>query len=104
MEAAFTAVGAAPCMFVLLASSQLSPAITEHQETARRLAQQEQVMTATVSSTTRADACTSSIDKAYNLCMIQGFFNIKRVYCDCTQSGVRGAPAWECKGSAECQK
>ena len=52
-------------------------------------------MTATVSSNTRAEACTSSIDKAFNLCMVQGFFNIKRVYCDCTQSGVRGAPAWE---------
>jgi hypothetical protein len=104
MGAAFAAVGAPTCMFVLLATSQPSAAIAERQEAAIRLAQQEQVMTATVSSATRADACTSSIDKAFNLCMIQGFFNIKRVYCDCTQSGVRGAPAWECKGTAECQK
>jgi hypothetical protein len=66
-------------MFVLLATSQPSPAIAERQEAAIRLAQQEQVMTATVSSATRADACTSSIDKAYNLCMIQGFFNITRL-------------------------
>jgi hypothetical protein len=104
MEAGFATVSAATGMFVLMATSQPSPAIAERQETAIRLAEQQQVVTATVSSTTRADACTSSIDKAYNLCMIQGFFNIKRVFCDCTQSGVRGAPAWECVGTAECQK
>ena len=100
-ESALIGGHAAICMFVLLATS-LCPAVAEPRK-AIRLAQQ-QIMTATASSATRADACTSATDKAYNLCMIQGLFNIKSVHCECTQSGVRGAPAWECVGTAECQK
>jgi hypothetical protein len=69
-----------------------------------KLAQEDHVMTATASSTTKAGACSSATDKAYNLCMIQGFFNIKRVYCDCTQREVPRPPMWECVGTAACQK
>lgn len=104
MEATFTAPSVAACTFLLLVIWHSTPALAERQETARQLAQQENVVTATVSAATKADACNSSIDKAYNLCMIQGLFNIKHVFCDCTQSDVAGPPTWECVGTAECQK
>jgi hypothetical protein len=81
------------------------PATAQRQHTATRLAQQEdRVMTATGSSSTKADACNLSMDKALNLCIIQGFNNIKRVTCECTESGPRAAPNWECVGTAMCQK
>jgi hypothetical protein len=102
IEVAVTALGTASCIFVLLMTSQFAPAVAE--ETTRKFAQYDNAITAKVSSTTKADACSSSVDKAYNLCMIQGLFNITRVTCDCTQSEVPGAPAWECTGTAACQK
>ena len=90
------------CLLVLLMTSQIAPAVAG--ETARKFAQYDNAITARVSAATKADACSSSVDKAYNLCMIQGFFNISRVTCDCTQSEVPGPPAWECTGVAACQK
>jgi hypothetical protein len=67
-------------------------------------AQEDHVITAQASSTVRADACNSSVDKAYNLCMIQGLFNIGRVNCECTQSEGGGLPTWECVATARCKK
>ena len=101
--AAFTAPGAATCFCALLMTSQLAPASAQRQHI--QLAQQEErVMTATVSSSTKADACSSSTDKAFNLCIIQGLNNVKRVTCECTESGPAAAPKWECVGTAICQK
>jgi hypothetical protein len=101
MGAACAALIAATCMLL----TQPAPPIAQQQARSERLAQQdEEAMRASASANTRAEACSSSIDKAFNLCMIQGFFNIGRVYCDCTQSNVRGAPAWECVGTAMCKK
>jgi hypothetical protein len=104
MEAACAPLTAATCM--LLATVQSASPIGEQQAVSKKLAQQNdpQTMTASTSSDTRAEACSSSIDKAVNLCMIQSFFNIGHVYCDCTQSNVRGVPAWECVGTAMCKK
>jgi hypothetical protein len=67
-------------------------------------AQEDHVITAQASSATRADACNSSVDKAYNRCMIQGFFNITRVSCECTQTESPGLPTWECVATAICKK
>ena len=102
MKAAVTALEAASCLFVLLTTSQVAPAWAE--EATRKFAQYDNVITAKGSSSTKADACSSSVDKAYNLCLIQGLFNVTHVTCDCTQNDVRGAPAWECTGTAACQK
>jgi hypothetical protein len=99
MEVACTALS---CM-LLMTSHFVSP-IAGGQQTATKLVQQDNVMTATASSDTKGDACSSSIDKAYNLCMIGGFFNITSVNCDCTQRNIRGAPDWECVGTATCKK
>ena len=66
--------------------------------------QEDHVVTAQTSSSSRADACTSSIGKAYNLCTIQGWFNVMRVICECTQSEAHGLPTWECVGTATCKK
>jgi enoyl-CoA hydratase/carnithine racemase len=71
---------------VILMSSEFASAIAECQETARKLAQQGDIMTVRASSTTRADACDLSINKAWNLCMIRGLYNITRVNCDCAQT------------------
>jgi hypothetical protein len=102
MGAAFTTLRTATCLFVLLMTSQFAPALAE--ETARQFAQYDGVITARVSSATKADACSSSVDKAYNLCMIRGLFNITRVTCECTQTEVPGPSTWECVGTAACQK
>jgi hypothetical protein len=102
--AAFSALGTATCLCTLLMTSH-APATAQRQHTATRLAQQEdRVITATVSSSTKVDACSSSMDKAFNLCIIRGLNNIKRVTCDCTESGPPAAPNWECVGTAMCQK
>jgi hypothetical protein len=53
-------------------------------------AQEDHVVTAQTSSSNRADACTSSTGKVYNLCIIQGWFNVTRVICECTQSEAPG--------------
>ena len=103
MKAAFTALTAATCTCVLLMTSEFTSAIAEGQETASKLAQQGDVMTARASSTTRADACDLSINKAWNLCMIRGLYNITRVSCDCAQNDAPAALAWECVGTAACQ-
>jgi hypothetical protein len=68
------------------------------------LAQEDHVITAQASSAIRAEACSSSVDKAFNLCTIQGFFNIGRVTCECTQSETPGLPTWECVATARCKK
>jgi hypothetical protein len=67
-------------------------------------AQEDHVVTAQTSSGSRADACTSSTGKAYNLCTIQGWNNVTRVICECTQSEARGLPTWECVATATCKK
>jgi hypothetical protein len=67
-------------------------------------AQEDHVITAQASSSVRAEACNSSVDKAYNLCMIQGLFNISRVNCECTQNEGGGLPTWECVATAQCKK
>jgi hypothetical protein len=103
MGAAVTVLGTASCMFALLMTSQFAPAIA--QETKRKFAQQyDNAITARVSSPTKADACSSSVDKAYNLCMLQGLYNITRVTCECTQGEVPGLSTWDCTGVAVCQK
>jgi hypothetical protein len=79
---------------LLLITAQFTPAF----------AQEDHVITAQSTSATRADACNSSVDKAYNRCMIQGFFNITRVSCECTQSEGPGLPTWECVATATCKK
>jgi hypothetical protein len=79
---------------LFLATSHFAPAF----------AQEDHVITAQASSAIRAEACNSSVDKAYNLCMIQGFFNIGRVNCECTQSETPGLPTWECVATARCKK
>jgi hypothetical protein len=102
---AFTALGTATCLCTLLMTSPFAPWAAQRQHTAIQLAQQEErVMTATASSSTKADACSSSTNKAFNLCIIQGLNNVKRVTCECTESGPRAAPKWDCVGTAVCQK
>jgi hypothetical protein len=104
MEAACVALTTATCM--LLVTSQFAPPMGEHQEIiSSRFAQQDhQIMTAIASSDSKSEACSSSTDKAFNLCMVRGFFTITSVYCDCTESKIRGTPAWECVGTATCKK
>jgi hypothetical protein len=101
MGATLTAISTAICMLVLLATSQFTPAIAQ---TVRQLAQQDHVETATASSSTRTDACSSAVDKAFNLCILRGFANISGVNCECTQGDVPGAPIWECVGTAMCKR
>lgn len=101
MEAAFNSLSTAICMLALLVTLQFTPAIAQ---TIRKLAQQDRVITASSSGPIKADACNSSVDKAYNLCMIEGYFNISSVKCDCTQRDIPGAPIWECVGTASCKK
>ena len=102
--AAFGALAIASCLCTLLMTLH-ALATAQRQHTATRLAQQEdRIITATVSSSTKADACNSSMDKAFNLCIIRGLNNIKRVSCECTESGPPAAPNWECVGTAMCQK
>jgi hypothetical protein len=79
---------------LLLAAWHVTPAF----------AQEDHVITAQASSAVRAEACNSSVDKAYNLCMIQGLFNIGRVNCECTQNESPGLPTWECVATARCKK
>ena len=105
---AFTGAGAAICFSALIMTSQFAPAMAQRQHMATQLAQQEeqqeqQVMKATVSSSTKADACSLSEDKAFNLCINQGLNSIKRVTCECTESGPGAAPKWECVGTVVCQ-
>jgi hypothetical protein len=104
MKAAFTALTSAACMFGLLISSEFASAIAEGQKAATQLAQQGEIMTARASSNIRADAWQSAIDKAWNLCMIRGLYNITRVSSDCAQNDTAAALAWECVGTAACQK
>jgi hypothetical protein len=82
---------------VLLITSQFEPAIAE-------TSQQDQVFTATASASSESSACSASEGRAYNLCMVRGFFNITGVSCTCTQKGTAGAPMWECEGTATCKK
>jgi hypothetical protein len=77
--------------YVLLLSSQFATA------------QQDQSMTATASAPSKSDACTSSMDKVYALCMARGLFNITSVTCDCNQRNAPGGP-WECVATATCTK
>ena len=67
-------------------------------------AQADHVVTAQSSSSSRADACTSSVGKAYNLCIIQSWFNVTRINCERTQSEAHGLPTWECVATATCKK
>jgi hypothetical protein len=67
-------------------------------------AQEDHVVTAQTTASSRADACTSSSGKAYNLCTIQGWFNVTRINCECTQSAAYGLPTWECVATATCKK
>ena len=67
-------------------------------------AQEDHVVTAQTSSSSRADACTSSVGKAYNLCIIQSWVNVTRINCECTQSEAHGLPTWECVATATCKK
>jgi hypothetical protein len=104
MEAACAALTTATC--ILLMTSQFALPTGDHQEIiSSKFAQQDhQIVTAAASSDSKAGACSSSTDKAFNLCMIRGFFNITSVQCDCTESKIRGAPAWECVGTVTCKK
>src|SRR5262245_31497970 len=73
---------------VLLVTSQFEPAIAE-------TSQQDQVFTATAS---------ASEGRAYNLCMVRGFFNITGVSCTCTQRGTAGAPDMGMRRHRDVQK
>jgi hypothetical protein len=95
MKVVLSALGAASGALAL--RGQFAPVRAETR-------QQDQVLTATASGSTRSAACTSSMEKASNLCMLQGLFNIERLNCDCTQGDVPGAPIWECVGTAACKK
>ena len=64
------------------------------------LAQEGQATTAIASANDRGDACTQSIEKVINLCIMRGLNNIGRVHCDCVQDG----PKWTCTGVASCVK
>src|SRR5262245_32634266 len=66
------------------------------------LAQEDHVVTAQTTASSRSDACTSSSGKAYNLFTIQGWFNVTRLNCECTQSEAHGLPTWECVATATC--
>jgi hypothetical protein len=97
MNAILSALGAASGALALLGTALFPPAIAEPR-------QQDQVITATASASSRSEACSSSIGKAYNLCMLQGLFNIGRINCECTQADVTGVPKWECVATATCKK
>src|SRR5262245_36012645 len=101
MEATLTTPSTAICLLVLLVTSQSTPAIAQ---TVRQLAQQDHVETATSSSSSRTEACSSAVDKAFNLCILRGFANVSGVNCECTQADVPAAPAWECVGTATCKR
>jgi hypothetical protein len=81
-----------------------TPAAVEGRRSVMRLAQQGDVMTASASGTTQADACTSAINVARNYCIQRGFFNILKVDCKCGQTSQPGPLAWDCVGTASCQK
>jgi len=98
-----TVLTTATCLFLLLTIFQFAPAIAKSHETERKLAQAD-VVTATASSSNKASACDLSIDKAFNLCMLRGLFNIGHTSCDCVQSGNPRTPIWECVGTVACQK
>ena len=102
--AAFGALAIASCLCTLPMTLH-APATVQRQHTTIRLAQQEdRVMTAKGSSSAKADACNSSMDKAFNLCILQDLNNIKRLTCECTEGGPSALPNWECVGTAMCQK
>jgi hypothetical protein len=82
MEATLTALSTAICMLGLLVISQFAPATAQ---TLRQLSQQDHVEAATASSSTRTDACSFAVDKAFNLCILRGFANVSGVNCECTQ-------------------
>jgi hypothetical protein len=84
-------------VLTILASSSLVEAIAE-------TSPQDQVVTATSSASSESSACSASQGKAYNLCMVRGFFNITGVTCTCTQTASTGAALWECVGTATCKK
>jgi hypothetical protein len=67
-------------------------------------AQEDHVVTAQTTASSSDDACTSSSGKAYNLCIIQGWFNVTRINCECTQSEAHGLPTWECVATVTCKK
>jgi hypothetical protein len=102
MKAAVSGLTAVTCMFALLMTSEFASAIA--QETTRNLTRQADIMTAKASSNMQGDAYDSAINKAWNLCMLRGLYNITRIRCDCAQNDTSGAFAWECVGTAECQK
>jgi hypothetical protein len=37
-------------------------------------------------------------------CIIQGWFNVTRVNCECNQGEAPGLPTWECVATAICNK
>jgi hypothetical protein len=65
---------------------------------------QNQVITTTATASTESSACSASQGRAYNLCMVRGFFNITGVSCTCTQTGSANVPLWECVSTATCKK
>jgi hypothetical protein len=84
-------------VLAVLTSSPAAEALAE-------TSQQDQVVTAMASAPSESSACSASQGKAYNLCMVRGFFNITGVSCTCVQRGTAGAPIWECEGTATCKK
>jgi hypothetical protein len=84
-------------VLAVLTSSPAAEALAE-------TSQQDQVLTATATAPSESSACSASQGKAYNLCIVRGFFNITGVSCTCTQKGSAGAPLWECVGTATCKK
>ena len=95
MKAAVCALTAMICMFALLMTSRFAAIAQEAPP---------DTMTGKASSNVRGDAYDSAINKAWNLCMIRGLYKITRIRCDCTQNDTPAAFAWECVGTAECQK
>ena len=101
MKAPFTTI-TATSVIVLLMGSGFASAIAEPQDAA--IPKQAEIMTAKASSNIQANAYDSAINKAWNLCMIRGLYNIIRVNGDCAQNDTSAALGWECVGTAACQK
>src|SRR5215471_608560 len=94
------AIFTATCVLVLLIFLGVCSAIAESQDSKEIPVQQDEVLTARAYSKVREDAWDSAKAKAWNLCMVRGFYNIKRLSADCTSAGLQ----WECVGTAECRK
>jgi hypothetical protein len=99
MRAPYAILGAT-CVSALLMFSGIVSAGAESEESTDASVQQDEILTATAFSAIREDAWDSAKSKAWNLCMVRGLYNIKRLSADCTSADLR----WDCVGTAACRK